>query len=146
MEIFLKAVSDLGFSLIRLKDKLVVMDRDSDMGVANVSLNEPYMISTEYANFIELDDCVKKKLLEACFMFGRSLNGKPKKKYYLEYITADGHMPVYVNVDRLTGEIFLDSLNAYCDDEVQTQFTEDEIKQLRFVHFDILSNCIKSEV
>lgn len=146
MEIFLKAVSDLGFSLIRLKDKLVVMDRDSDMGVANVSLNEPYMISTEYTNFTQLENCVKKELLQACFMFGRSLNGKPKKKYHLEYITADGHMPVYVNVDRLTGEIFLDSLNAYCDDEVQTQFTEDEIKQLRNTSFDILSNCIKSEV
>ncbi len=146
MEIFLKAVSDLGFSLIRLKDKLVVMDRDSDMGVANVSLNEPYMISTEYTNFISLDDCVKKKLLEACFMFGESLKGKPKKKYYLEYITADGHMPVYVSVDRLTGKIFLDSLNAYCDDEVQTQFTEEEIKQLRDTSLNILSNCVKSEV
>ena len=133
---FIARVERLGFSVKEKKYTVVnevwlIVCEVEHIGVMSVEKNTRYMIDTDYANFIHLDDDLREELFGLAVEYARTPieEREMEKKYYLRLPIFGYDNENYLNLDRDTGKYLLDNKKdiAY----YQTQFTQKEIDEMK---------------
>ena len=96
----------------------------------SVEKNTRYMIDTDYANFIHLDDDLKEELFDLATEYAKTPveEREEEKKYYvkLPWLREDFQ---YLNFNKSTGMYLTATKGEYCN--YQTKFTVEEIEEMK---------------
>lgn len=130
---FIKRVEELGFWVEELNNIINVCEDKAGFYLVTIDKNYQYILNNMGNRYKNLDDYKKRDLLKVCYEYATTPveEREQEKKFYLRHRWMKGSSKItnYLNLIISTDDMLLSSEQQ--DESVKTQFTMEEIEEIK---------------